>query len=110
MQQELNQLGDVQCVIVGFGGEQYFCGYFGWLNYKFMDCYMIGVSYCYDGFFIFMEDFCWGNFLAFFVGWVVFDEFFLVNNEVINFLKFCGSFGQIGNFVISQQVIVIIYV
>ncbi|WP_421948146.1 SusC/RagA family TonB-linked outer membrane protein [Phaeodactylibacter xiamenensis] len=102
-QQELNQPGDVQRVTAGYGGELYFRGYFGRLNYKFMDRYMIGASYRYDGSSIFTEDFRWGNFLALSAGWVVSDEPFLVNNEVINFLKFRGSFGQTGNSAISQQ-------
>lgn len=68
-----------------------------------MDRYMIGASYRYDGSSIFTEDFRWGNFLALSAGWVVSDEPFLVNNEVINFLKFRGSFGQTGNSAINPQ-------
>lgn len=100
-QKELNQPGDVQRVSAGFGGEQYFRGYFGRLNYKFMDRYMVGASYRYDGSSIFTEDLRWGNFLALSAGWVISDEPFLVNNEVINFLKFRGSFGQTGNSAIN---------
>jgi TonB-linked SusC/RagA family outer membrane protein len=101
-QQQLGQPGDVTRVTAFIGGEQYFRGYFGRLNYKFMDRYMIGASYRYDGSSIFTEDLRWGNFLALSAGWVVSDEPFLVNNEVINFLKFRGSFGQTGNSAIDQ--------
>ena len=100
-QQELNQPGDVQRVTAGFGAEQYFRGYFGRLNYKFMDRYMVGASYRYDGSSIFTDDLRWGNFLALSAGWIVSDEPFLVNNEVLNFLKFRGSFGQTGNSAIN---------
>lgn len=101
-QQELNTPGQFLRMSNGFGGEQYFRGYFGRLNYKFMDRYMVGASYRYDGSSIFTEDLRWGNFLALSAGWVVSDEPFLVNNEVINFLKFRGSFGQTGNSAIDQ--------
>lgn len=99
--QELGAPGDVQRVSMGFGGERYFRGYFGRLNYKFNNRYLLGVSYRYDGSSVFTEDLRWGNFLALSAGWVISEENFMQGMDAINFLKLRGSFGQTGNSSIS---------
>lgn len=99
--QELGAPGDVQRVSTGFGGERYFRGYFGRLNYKLDNRYLLGLSYRYDGSSVFTEDLRWGNFAAVSAGWVLTEESFLENMELINFLKLRASFGQTGNSSIS---------
>lgn len=100
--QEIGAPGDVQRVSNGYGGEVYFRGYFGRLNYKFNNRYLFGVSYRYDGSSIFVDNLRWGNFLALSAGWVISEENFMQGVDVINFLKLRGSFGQTGNSAISS--------
>jgi TonB-linked SusC/RagA family outer membrane protein len=78
-------------------GEQYFRGYFARANYKFRDRYLLGLSYRYDGSSVFVNDLRWGNFLAVSGGWVLSEENFLLNNDVITFLKVRASYGETGN-------------
>ncbi|MEM6378432.1 MAG: TonB-dependent receptor, partial [Bacteroidota bacterium] len=100
--QQVGSPGDVQRVSAfDRGGELYFRGYFGRLNYKLNDRYLLGLSYRRDGSSIFVPDLRWGDFLAVSAGWVLTEESFLQDNEVINFLKLRGSFGQTGNSAIS---------
>lgn len=99
--QELGAPGDVLRVSAGLGGERYFRGYFGRLNYSLMDRYLLGLSYRRDGSSVFTEEFRWGDFLAASAGWIVTDEPWVGNIGPVNFLKIKGSFGQTGNSAIS---------
>ncbi|MEL7121772.1 MAG: SusC/RagA family TonB-linked outer membrane protein, partial [Bacteroidota bacterium] len=99
--QEIGAPGDIQRVSAGFGGELFFRGYFGRLNYKYNDRYLLGLSYRRDGSSVFTQDLRWGDFLAVSGGWILSNESFLENNKVINFLKLRASYGQTGNSAIS---------
>ena len=94
---EVGSPGNVQRVSNGLGGEIYFQGLFARLNYKFMDRYLLGLSYRYDGSSIFQEDNRFGSFPAVSAGWIISDESFMSNVSFINFLKVRGSVGQQGN-------------
>ncbi len=78
------------------GGETYLRGYFGRVNYKFMDKYLLGASIRRDGISKFTSQNRWATFTSFSAGWIISDEsFFTV--DAISLLKLRGSFGQTGN-------------
>lgn len=73
-------------------------GFFGCINYNYKECYLLEINGCYDGFFCFIGDKCWGFFLLFFVGWNVFCEFFWRDLEyIVNNFKIRGLWGELGN-------------
>ncbi|MGB3546068.1 MAG: SusC/RagA family TonB-linked outer membrane protein, partial [Saprospiraceae bacterium] len=78
-------------------GERYLLGYFGRLNYKFNDRYLLGVSARRDGSSVFSVANRWGNFVAFSAGWILSEERALdfLGNGL--FLKLRGSYGETGN-------------
>ena len=71
--------------------------YFGRINYNYEDKYLAEFNYRYDGTSRFHADNRWGGFPSFSVGWVASNESFLSDVELISFLKFRGSWGQLGN-------------
>jgi TonB-linked SusC/RagA family outer membrane protein len=95
--QEIGTPGNVLRISAGEGGEIYFQGMFARLNYKFMDRYLFGLSYRYDGSSIFQEDNRYGSFPAVSAGWIISDEDFMSGISFVNFLKVRGSIGQQGN-------------
>lgn len=101
--QEINTPGEITRASAGLGGEVYFRGYFGRMNYQYNERYLLGFSYRYDGSSIFNDEFRWGTFTALSAGWIISEENFLADNPVITFLKLRGSFGQTGNSAISPQ-------
>lgn len=74
-----------------------FLSYFAKANYKFMDRYLLGASFRVDGSSRFGKDNRYGAFPAVSLGWIVSEENFLKNNDVLSFLKVRGSFGRTGN-------------
>ncbi|MBU6157638.1 MAG: SusC/RagA family TonB-linked outer membrane protein [Bacteroidetes bacterium] len=71
--------------------------YFGRLNYKFKDKYLLGFSARTDGSSVFGKEKRFGFFPAVSAGWVVSEESFLANSKEISFLKLRGSYGRMGN-------------
>ncbi|WP_157637980.1 SusC/RagA family TonB-linked outer membrane protein [Flexithrix dorotheae] len=98
---EVGSPGNVQRVSNGLGGEIYFRGYFGRLNYKLKDKYLFGLSYRYDGSSVFDESKRWGSFPAVSAGWIISEEAFMSGSSFFNLLKLRGSYGQTGNSNIS---------
>ncbi len=81
-----------------FEGENYLDSYFFRFNYKYKDRYMFGLSGRFDGSSKFTAKNRWGHFIAASAGWIISEEKFLkpiVGDNV--FLKFRGSYGEIGN-------------
>ena len=74
-----------------------FLSYFARANYKFKDKYLLGVSYRIDGSSRFGEDNRYGSFPAASAGWILSEESFLKNSNVLSFLKIRSSFGVTGN-------------
>ena len=74
-----------------------FVSYFARANYKFADRYLFGVSARIDGSSRFGRDSRYGFFPAVSAGWVISDEDFLKNNNVVSFLKLRASYGRTGN-------------
>ncbi len=71
--------------------------YVGRATYDFKGKYLAEVNIAYNG----TENFAPGNrfglFPAYSLGWVASEESFFPKNDVISFLKFRGSYGEVGN-------------
>ncbi|KJD31489.1 hypothetical protein PK35_13820, partial [Tamlana nanhaiensis] len=71
--------------------------YLGRLAYNFDQKYFIEGSYRRDGSTRFSENTRWGDFFSIGGSWIVSNESFLQNNDIINYLKLRGSYGELGN-------------
>jgi len=71
--------------------------YVGRATYDFQGRYLAEVNIAYNG----TENFAPGNrfglFPAYSLGWVASEESFFPKNNIISFLKFRGSYGEVGN-------------
>ncbi|WP_036152712.1 SusC/RagA family TonB-linked outer membrane protein [Maribacter forsetii] len=77
------------------GVRQYFFSYFGRIAYNFDSKYLLYGTFRADGTSKYQEK--WGYFPTVGVGWVVSEESFLENSNVIDFLKLRASWGELGN-------------
>ncbi|WP_258097862.1 SusC/RagA family TonB-linked outer membrane protein [Marinoscillum pacificum] len=77
--------------------EYSFLSYFGRLNYKLQDKYLLGVSGRMDASSRFGENNRYGFFPAASVGWIISNEGFLGSSDVLSFLKLRASYGLTGN-------------
>ncbi|HET6556657.1 MAG TPA: TonB-dependent receptor [Prolixibacteraceae bacterium] len=77
------------------GLRQYGMSYFGRLAYNYSDRYLLYGTMRADGSSKYQEK--WGYFPTFGVGWVISQEDFFADNEVVDFLKLRASWGQLGN-------------
>lgn len=75
------------------------------MKYVYNDKYIVNGIVCYDGFFCFGEDNCWGLFYFGFLGWRIGVESFFENVIWLEELKLCVFYGIIGNFVIGDFVV-----
>ena len=71
--------------------------YLGRINYAFDDKYLVSLSMRRDGYSAFGEESKYGNFPAASVGWIVSNEDFLSESDVISSLKLRASYGVSGN-------------
>jgi len=83
--------------VAGRASELSLDSYFGRINYNYEDKYLAEFNYRYDGTSRFHPDNRWGGFPSFSVGWVASNESFLEDLGPVSFLKFRGSWGQLGN-------------
>lgn len=74
-----------------------FVSYFARANYKFQDKYLLGLSGRVDGSSRFSKNERYGFFPAVSIGWILSEENFLKNSNVLSFLKLRGSWGLAGN-------------
>ncbi len=74
-----------------------FASYFARVNYKLNDKYLFGASFRVDGSSRFGENTKYGSFPAVSAGWILSEENFLRNSNVLSFLKFRASWGKTGN-------------
>ncbi|QCX53443.1 SusC/RagA family TonB-linked outer membrane protein [Elizabethkingia sp. JS20170427COW] len=72
-------------------------GWFGRVNYNFLEKYMLEASVRRDGSSRFEENVRWQSFWSVGAGWVINKENFLKNVKAINLLKLRASYGEIGN-------------
>src|SRR5690606_16783979 len=79
------------------GSESSFLSYFLRTNYKFDDKYLLSLSGRVDGSSRFGKDNRYGFFPAVSAGWIISEESFLSNSNVLSFLKLRGSWGITGN-------------
>ena len=74
-----------------------FLSYFTRVNYRFNDRYLLGASARVEGSSRFGKNSRYGFFPAVSAGWVISEENFLKNNNLISFLKLRASYGLTGN-------------
>lgn len=80
-----------------YGDERYLRAFFSRATYKLKDRYMLGFSFRTDGSSKFKQDYRWGYFPAVKAGWVLTDEPFMKNVDILSLIKFRGSYGITGN-------------
>lgn len=80
--------------------EFVYLSYLSRINYKFADKYLFAASIRADGSSRFGANNRYGYFPSVSAGWVMSEESFLKDNNILTFLKLRGSLGQTGN---SQQ-------
>lgn len=69
----------------------------GRVNYKFDDKYLLTATVRRDGFSGFAKNFKYATFPTVAVGWIISNESFMQNVNLVNFLKLRGGYGVIGN-------------
>ena len=72
-------------------------GLVGRITYDYMQRYMVEFNMGYNGTEQFAEGKRFGFFPAVSVGWVPTNEKFIPENNILTFLKFRGSYGEVGN-------------
>lgn len=78
------------------GRRFYGLSYFGRVSYSFKDKYLLYGTFRADGSSKFTLD-PWGYFPSVGLGWVVSEEEFLAENDVLDFFKLRASWGKLGN-------------
>jgi TonB-linked SusC/RagA family outer membrane protein len=101
---QFSALGDEQYTSGGQGNDINKYSYFGRMQYKLMDKYLLTANVRYDGSSQFAPEYQWGFFPSFGAGWVVSKEKFLENSKVINFLKIRGGWGLLGDANIGRNI------
>ena len=76
--------------------------YFGRVNYKYDEKYLVALSDRLDGSSRFGSNNHYGSFPAASVGWIMSEENFLKDNNFLNFLKLKAGYGETGNNEISD--------
>jgi TonB-linked SusC/RagA family outer membrane protein len=74
-----------------------FLSYFLRANYKFKERYLLGLSARMDGSSRFGSESKYGFFPAASIGWIMSEENFLKESDIVSFLKPRASFGRTGN-------------
>jgi TonB-linked SusC/RagA family outer membrane protein len=77
--------------------EERLNSYLGRFSYNLDKKYFAEFSYRRDGSTRFSENTRWGNFFSIGASWVISDENFLKDSNVISYLKLRGSYGELGN-------------
>ena len=72
-------------------------GLVGRITYDYMQRYMVELNMGYNGTEQFAEGKRFGFFPAVSVGWIPTNEKFIPENNILTFLKFRGSYGEVGN-------------
>jgi TonB-linked SusC/RagA family outer membrane protein len=81
----------------GGGSESSLVGAFARLSYNYNGKYLLNATIRRDGTSKFAPENRWGTFGSVGVGWVATDEDFMDNIKAIDFLKFRGAWGTLGN-------------
>ncbi len=83
--------------VSGYVNEDRLVSYLGRLAYSYKDKYFIEGSFRRDGSTRFSKDRRWGSFYSVGGSWIISDEYFLIDSDVINLLKLRASYGELGN-------------
>jgi TonB-dependent starch-binding outer membrane protein SusC len=89
--------GDLERTNGGGGYETARINYFGRMAYNYKEKYLAEFLWRYDGSDRFPTKSRYGFFPGFMAGWVISEENFMKNQNVLSFLKLRGSWGQLGN-------------
>ena len=81
----------------GFAEEQAFLSFLFRMNYSFMNKYLLNASFRRDGTSKFSPNHRWGNFPSIGVGWVITEEPFFRDQNLLDFFKVKASWGRLGN-------------
>lgn len=82
----------------GFSDKRRLRSYFARLNYDFGNKYLLTATIRRDGSSVFANNAeKWGNFPSVGIGWVISNEDFLNNSNVVNTIKLRASWGELGN-------------
>jgi TonB-linked SusC/RagA family outer membrane protein len=81
----------------GGAEEQAFLSFLFRLNYSFANKYLLNASFRRDGTSKFSPNNRWGNFPSVGAGWVITEEPFFRDQNVVEFLKIKASWGRLGN-------------
>lgn len=81
----------------GGAEEQAFLSFLFRLNYSFANKYLLNASFRRDGTSKFSPNNRWGNFPSIGAGWVITEEPFFRDQNVLDFLKIKASWGRLGN-------------
>ncbi|GHB75231.1 SusC/RagA family TonB-linked outer membrane protein [Persicitalea jodogahamensis] len=84
------------------GGGQYLLGFFGRVNYKLKDRYLLNLSVRRDGHSVLSKANRWATFAAVGAGWIISDESF-AKVPWLTHLKLRGSVGTTGNTGLSSE-------
>jgi len=76
--------------------------YFGRLQYNYDEKYILNATFRADGSSKFAKDNRWGYFPSVSAGWNVSNESFMASQNIFDYLKIRGSWGQVGNQSISD--------
>ncbi len=92
-------LGSIETLVEAKGGAANWglASYLARFNYGYQSKYLVELQGRRDGSSKFDEGYKWKNFFGGSLGWVVTEEGFLKDNEVLNFLKLRASYGELGN-------------
>ena len=74
-----------------------YVGFVGRVTYDYKTRYMFDVNVGYNGSENFAQGRRYGLFPAFSVGWILTEEKFMKNQDIVNYLKIRGSYGVVGN-------------
>ncbi len=77
--------------------EEALASFFGKLNYNYNEKYLASFIYRYDGSSRFGQNNKFGNFFSVQLGWNMYDEDFVKNNDIISNMKLRAGYGQAGN-------------
>jgi TonB-linked SusC/RagA family outer membrane protein len=83
--------------VSGSKTEERISSYLGRLTYNYKEKYFLEGSYRKDGSSRFNSDVRWGDFYAVGGSWLISEENFLKDSNVVSLLKLRGSYGELGN-------------
>ena len=92
-------MGSTEDLVEATGGAGHWglYAYVGRLNYNYKDKYLVEVNGRRDGSSKFAPGYKWQNFLGGSLGWIVTEENFLKDNNILTYWKLRASYGEMGN-------------